>query len=279
MSYFPSSLRLWLHLAAGLALALAAREFWFHAPPPAKPEIIVAPPTLAQIGLPGEISLRFCSWHRPRISEWLLHLPAEWASNPWRSDWRGWTRQGWQWQLRCQFWPVQLASESELTVRGPGATAYTGNLPEVQPRDGLEAPLPPAAAKLMENHQPALGWLIALALLCVLTDALGLIWRSCRPRARLLRRLAKLPYTPEQALWLRRCWQCNRGLALGQPELSRQLNRLCFQLAPGKEILFNQLRQNLRGALLRYPNYPLNHPRNTRNYEGKTTCGPERLPG
>lgn len=246
--------------SAAVVLALCAVGLWLGHQPPAATEMSLNPPAEANIGVPGVITLRLCSWRRPQSAEWGAVATAGWEFTPWRCDWRGLSAHGWQWQLSRKFWAVQLCPAGALTLHGPGQSAFTGVLPAIHPRENLTGLLAVTAVPLAAGAHDTAGWIFALAVLCCLADLLGLLWQHSRPQARMLRRLAEMHYSPDNALRLRRCWRRNANLAIGQREMAALLNRLCFQAAPGKEALFAQARHILRCALLRNPAESLNHP-------------------
>ncbi|NLF94857.1 MAG: hypothetical protein GX564_13300 [Oligosphaeraceae bacterium] len=259
MNFPPLFIRRGL-LAAGCALAFSAAGLWLWRLPPPAPEPDLTPPAEAHLGVPGEITLRLCSWRRPQSESWTAAAPAGWEFTPWRCDWRGISAQGWQWQLSRRFWAVQFCPAGELTLHGPGQVTFTATLPAMQPREGLHALQAVTDAPATGGGHHAAGWFVALALLCVLTDLLGLLWRHSRPQARTLRWLASLRCSPDNALLLRRCWRSHSSLASGQRELSAQLDRLCFQTPPGQQELFDLVREKIRCALLRHPGQAIHHP-------------------
>ncbi len=247
-------------LAAGCVLAFCAAGLWLWQLPPLATEPEISLPAEAHLGVPGEITVRLCSWCRPQSAAWNIAAPAGWEFTPWSCDWRGISVRGWQWQLSRKFWAVQFCPVGELTLHGSGQTAFSATLPAVQPREGLQGLQAVTATAAAGGESQIVRWFVALALLCVLADLLGLFWRWRQPQARTLRWLAALRYSPDNALLLRRCWRSHRSLAGGQPELSAQLNRLCFQAIPGQPELFDLVRQKIRCALLRNPDKVIYHP-------------------
>ncbi len=241
-----------LMLVAGFFLAFCAVWLFLCEQPPVIGAASLLQPAEAHIGLPGEISLLVFSWVRPQPESWAVSGPEGWEFTGPSCSWVGVGLYGWQWQLSRQFWATQLSPGGALQQHYQRqAIAVAMPLPAVLPRAELTELMPVDDSLAIEGDGRAAGWIFALAMLCCLADALGMLWRYRQPRPRLLRLLAHLQYSPENALLLRRCWRRHSDLSIAQPELSVLLNRLCFQAGPGKQPLFEYARQCFRSVLRR----------------------------